>query len=132
MAVEDNSNPVYKDEKYGQYRELFYSYGEKGDYEKSVGFHRDTDRMILQQAWDHFAERIASAKQQVLDGKASPLVYHMEKTLLDPMNLAMMSGIAIWRVKRHFKPGVFKRLNEKTLRKYAETMHITVEQLKVV
>jgi hypothetical protein len=56
----------------------------------------------------------------------------MEKNLLDPMNLAMMAGIAIWRVKRHFKPRVFQKLNEKTLQKYATAFNITIEQLKKV
>ncbi len=126
----EDQNPVYKDKAYGQYRELSYSYEEGGKFEKTVGFHGEADRLILQQAWDLFQERIEDARQRVLAGKVSPVVYYMEKNLLDPLNLSMMAGIAVWRVKWHFRPGVFKRLPDKVLKKYAEAFNITVEQLK--
>jgi hypothetical protein len=44
----------------------------------------------------------------------------------------MHTGISFWRVKRHLKPKVFNRLNEKDLAKYAEVFKITTEQLKHV
>ena len=128
--MDENQNPVYKDKAYGQYRELSYSYQDGSGYEKTVGFHGEADRLILQQAWDLFRERIEDARQRVLAGKASPIVYYMEKNLLDPLNLSMMAGISMWRVKWHFKPGVFKRLNDKTLQKYAEAFNIPLDQLK--
>ncbi|MCX6306866.1 MAG: hypothetical protein NT040_18015 [Bacteroidetes bacterium] len=130
--MEENYNPVYKDKSYGQYRELSYSYQDGGKFEKTVGFHDETDRLVLQQAWDLFRERIEDARQRVLAGKASPVVYYMEKNLLDPLNLSMMAGISLWRVKWHFKPNVFKRLSAKTLQKYAEAFNITIDQLKKV
>ncbi|MFZ4520451.1 MAG: hypothetical protein ACOYNC_02025 [Bacteroidales bacterium] len=130
--MDENQNPVYKDKSYGQYRELSYSYQDGGKFEKTVGFHGEADRLILQQAWDLFKERIEDARQKVISGKVSPVVYYMEKNLLDPMNLSMMAGISLWRVKWHFKPGVFKRLSEKTLRKYATAFNITIDQLKKV
>jgi hypothetical protein len=131
--MEENQNPVYKNKEYGKYREMLYSYSQdSGSFEKNVGFHGEPDRVILQQAWDLFAERIEEARQKVLAGKASPVVYYMEKNLLDPMNLSMMAGIAIWRVKWHFKPSVFRRLSERTLLKYAGAFNITVDQLKKV
>ena len=128
--MEENQNSVYKDKAYGQYRELSYSYGEGGKFEKTVGFHGEADRLILQQAWDLFNERIEDARLRVLAGKVSPVVYYMEKNLLDPLNLSMMAGISLWRVKWHFKPGVFKRLKQNTLQKYATAFNITIEQLK--
>ncbi len=130
--MEELDNPVYKDKSYGQYRELSYSYDERGEFEKTVGFHGEADRVILQQAWDLFNERIEEARQKVLAGKVSPVVYYMEKNLLDPMNLSMMAGISLWRVKWHARPGVFKRLSETTLKKYADAFNISVEQLKKV
>lgn len=126
----ENQNPVYKDDAYGQYRELSYSYQDGGKFERTVGFHDEADRLILQQAWDLFHERIEEARQRVLAGKVSPVVYYMEKNLLDPLNLSMVAGVALWRVKWHFKPGAFKRLSGKTLQKYATAFNITVDQLK--
>ena len=130
--MEQSENPVYTDQRMGQSRELFYNYDGNGHYVKKVGFHGEPDRVILQQAWDLFAERIEEARQKVLAGKASPIVYYMEKILTDPMSLAMMAGVPIWKVKLHSRPAFFKRVGEKTLAKYALAFNITVEQLKKV
>ena len=130
--METNSDPVYKDKRYGQYRELFYNYNKTGEFEKSVGFHGETDRVTLQQAWDLFHDRIEAARVKVHERKVSPIVYYMEKTLVDPLNLSMLAGISLWRVKWHFKPRVFDRLSEKTLKKYATAFNISIEELKNV
>jgi len=126
----ENTDPVYKNKNYGQYRELFYSYDENGNFQKSVGFHGTTTRVPLEQAWDLFNERIEEARQKVMAGKASPIVYYMEKILADPMGLSMMAGVPIWKLKLHCRPSFFKRLSNKTLAKYAEAFNITVDQLK--
>lgn len=130
--MEQETGKIYKDERHGQYRELLYSYDKDGNYVRDVGFHAEPDRVILQQAWDLFNDRIADARKRVIEGKASPVLYYMEKMLLNPMDLSMHSGISLWRVKRHLKPGPFAKLSEKTLKKYAETFSITVDQLRHV
>lgn len=130
--MENDQNPVYKDERYGQYRELLYNYDKDGNFRKDVGYHPDQDRLILQQAWDLFAERAEDARKKVLEGKASPVLYYMEKTMLTPLDLSMHAGISLWRVKRHLKPGVFAKLTETTLTKYATAFKITIDQLKNV
>jgi len=130
--MEEESNPVYKNQAYGQFREMLYSYGANGKFEKNVGFHGEADRVTLQQAWDLFNDRIEAARRKVQAGEASPILYYIEKTLVTPMDLSMTTGIMIWRVKRHLKPKVFNRLSEKTLKKYAEAFNITLDQLKIV
>jgi hypothetical protein len=70
--MEQNSNPVYKDERYGQYREMLYYYNQEGKFDKQVGFHGEPDRINLQQAWDMFNERIEEARQKVIAGKSQP------------------------------------------------------------
>ncbi|MCX6285755.1 MAG: hypothetical protein NTY96_01395 [Bacteroidetes bacterium] len=128
----ENTNPVYKDKNYGQYRELLFTYDEKGNFQKSVGYHGESDRVVLQQAWDLFSERIEEARQKVLAGKASPIVYYMEKILADPMSLSMMAGVSLLKIKLHCRPVFFKRLSDKTMAKYAEAFNITIDQLKKV
>jgi len=44
--------------------------------------------------------------------------------------LAQYSGSSRWRVKRHLKPVVFKRLNPAVLQRYSEVFGITVKQLQ--
>jgi hypothetical protein len=130
--MEEKSNPVYKNQAYGQYRELLYSQYADGKFEKNVGYHDESDRIPLQQGWDMVNERIAEARQKVKAGEASPISYYMEKMMVTPLDLSMHAGIMVWRVKRHLKPKVFSRLSEKTLKKYAEAFNITIEQLKNV
>jgi hypothetical protein len=88
--------------------------------------------VVLQQAWDLFNERMEDAKQKVLAGKASPIVYYMEKIYADTLGLSMMAGIPIWKVKLHFRPWFFKRMNENDRKKYAEAFNISVDQLNNV
>ena len=130
--MEENQNPVYKDERYGKHREMLYSYDEGGNFEKDVTYHGEPDRVVLQQAWDMFNERKEQAKQRVLAGKASPIVYYMEKIYTDTLSLSMMAGIPIWKVKLHFRPWFFKRMSEKDRKKYAEAFNISVDQLNQV
>jgi hypothetical protein len=128
----DNNNPVYKNDEYGKYRELLYSYDEQGNFKKEVGYHGENDRIVLQQAWDLFADRIEEARQKVIAGKASPIVYWMEKILTDPMGLSMMAGVPFWKMKLHCKPFFFNKMSDKTLSKYAQAFNITVDELKNV
>jgi hypothetical protein len=49
------------------------------------------------------------------------------------MDLGILASyIGLWqcRVKRHFKPSVFKKLSATTLQKYAEVFNVSIEQLK--
>jgi len=128
--AEEKFDYQYKDPEHGKYRELFYSFDQEGNYNKKVRFHDDADKAFIEQFWDFQIDRIEEARQKVLSGEKSPLYYFMEKTLRDPMTLSSQVGISVWRVKRHFRPNVFKRLSEKTLGKYAETFEVTIEELK--
>ncbi|MDD4603260.1 MAG: hypothetical protein PHF97_05595 [Bacteroidales bacterium] len=130
--MDDPTNPVYKDQRHGKSRELLYSYDENGKFKKTVGFHGEPDRVILQQAWDVFNDRIENARQKVIIVKVSPIVDYIEKNLMDPLSLSILTGISIWRVKLHFKPFMFKRLNRKILQKYADAFNIGVNKLTKV
>jgi len=49
------------------------------------------------------------------------------------MDLTILAGYVDmwkWRVKRHFKPTVFDKLNDKTLQKYADAFDISIAELK--
>jgi hypothetical protein len=53
----------------------------------------------------------------------------MYRRLLDPKALAQAMGIAVWRLKRHFKPGVFKKLDQSKLQEYAKIFNVPVDDL---
>lgn len=111
-------------------RELYYAVNENGEYttEKSSGWEPKT--VALNNALEEINERIEDAKQRVIAGKTSPVEYYMELHKMDVGILASYVGFWQWKVKRHFKPLVFKNLSEKTLQKYAEVFEISVDELK--
>lgn len=114
------------------FRELCYAVDDDGEYVtlNSTGWKPKT--IALENAIEVIKERIADAKQRVLAGKTSPIEYYMEVHKMDVGILASYVGFWQWRVKRHFKPNVFKRLKKRTLQKYADVFDISIEELKKI
>ncbi len=111
-------------------KELIYATDEKGNYTTELSMGWEPKTIALSNAIDEINERIATAKEQVKNGEASPIVYFMELHKMDPIILASYVGMWKWRVRRHFKPAVFAKLNDSILLKYAETFSISVSDLK--
>lgn len=112
------------------FRELCYAIDENGEYttEKSTGWEPKT--IALNNAMEVIQERISEAKKRVEEGKTSPIEYYMEFHKMDIGILSEYVGMWKWRVKRHFKPEVFKRLNKRILQKYADVFDVSIEELK--
>ena len=111
-------------------KELVYATDEKGNYTTSLSTGWDPKTIALSNSIEEINERIALAKQQVQQGEMSPIFYFMEVNKMDPEILASYVGLWRWRVKRHFKPSVFSKLNDKILQKYATIFSISVSELK--
>lgn len=112
------------------FRELCYAVDENGEYttESSSGWEPKT--VALNNAIEEINERIADAKKRVIEGKTSPIEYYMELHKMDIGILASYVGFWQWKVKRHFKLSIFKKLSDNTLHKYAEAFDISVEELQ--
>jgi hypothetical protein len=112
------------------FRELCYAVDENGAYvtENSSGW--DPKTIALNNAIQEINERIERAKTNVLNNQTSPIEYYMEVHKMDLPILASYVGLWKWRVKRHFKPSVFKKLNTKTLHKYAAVFDISIARLQ--
>ena len=111
-------------------KELVYATDEKGNYTTALSSGWEPKSIALSNSIEEINERIDAAKNQVKTGQASPILYYMELHKMDPQILASYVGIWKWRVKRHFKPNVFKRLSDKLLQKYADTFDIRVDELR--
>ncbi len=111
-------------------REMYYAVDENGEYTTELSTGWDPKKIALDNAIQDIKERTEAAKQKVLKNETSPIEYYMELNKMDVGILASYVGIWTWRVKRHFKPSVFKKLSAKTYQKYADIFDITVEQLK--
>lgn len=113
----------------GKFTEPVYSLDENGNYitVPSVGW--DPKNAVMQEAWDHVHEKVDKARNDVIDGKYSPLAYWIEKNIMDVGLVAKYMNIWKFKVKRHLKPAVFNKLDDKTLEKYAAVFNITREEL---
>ncbi|MFT3902744.1 MAG: hypothetical protein QM727_06200 [Niabella sp.] len=110
--------------------EVAYVVDEEGKYgtAQSTGWRVKSEALDI--AWHEVEQKIESARQKVLRGEASPILYYMEKKIMDTSILASYTGFWKWKVKRHLKPDVFAKLSEAKLRKYADIFEITIEELK--
>ncbi len=111
-------------------KELLYATDENGNYTTTLSTGWEPKTIALSNSIDEINERISDAKQQVLNGEASPIVYFMEVNKMDLTILSSYVGFWKWRVKRHFKPSVFAKLNDKILKKYADTFEVSIDELK--
>lgn len=110
-------------------RKKMYAVGQDGKYTgvNSVGW--DAENVALKQAWDDIDESLAETEKQVRAGMLSPIPYFMQKNLMDSALLSRYMGKWQWQVKRHFKTGVFKKLDNGVLAKYATIFNITTDEL---
>ena len=79
----------------------------------------EAEEIVLKQVIDDFEEKAGDAASRVKRNETSPIEYFMYKKWMDPITLAQAMGLYRWQVRRHFKPDVFKKLNDKTLAEYA-------------
>ncbi len=111
-------------------KDMVYLVDDGGNYTTGLSRGWEIKATALNVAWDDIEQRIAEAKQKVLDGQASPVLFFMELRLMDPGIVAAYTGFWQWQVKRHIKPDVFKKLSDKKLMKYAEVFEVSIEDLK--
>lgn len=113
-----------------QVKELCYAVDEQGNYTTELSTGWEPKSIVQQETIKLLQERIAQAKEAIKENRLSPIVYYMELHRMDWATLAAYMSMWAWRIKRHAKPRVFNRLNQKTLQRYAEVFEIEVEELK--
>jgi len=111
-------------------KELCYATDENGNYTTALSSGWEPKTIALENSILEINERIEQARKDVQNDLVSPIVYFMEVHKMDWITLAGYVGMWTWRVKRHGKPKVFRKLNDKILAKYAEAFEITIQELK--
>lgn len=113
----------------GKVAKLYYATDEKGHYAKvnSIGWEPET--VAMEQAWEVVHDGVEEARQRVIDGKASPILYYIKKNIMDTSMVASYVGVPGFIVRLHMRPFFFRKLSKKTLEKYAYTFRITVDEL---
>jgi hypothetical protein len=112
--------------------EICYATDASGKYTTALSKGWDVKISALDTAWEDVTTRIETARQKVLNNEASPLLFFMEKMLMDIAILAGYTGYWKWQVKKHLKPEAFKKLSDKQLKRYAEVFNVTIDDLKTM
>ncbi len=107
-----------------------YAVNENGQYTRTPTSGWEVEEAVLRDVVDDFAKLAEQAKSRVFRGETSPIEYYMNKYYMDLPALARGMGLPKWRVKRHFNPNVFNKLNKKMLQCYADFFNIDVHTLK--
>ena len=102
--------------------DLSYAVDENGNYVTVPSCGWAPKNAALSQAWDVIHEKMEETRQQILQGKLSPIAYYMEKNIMDEKLLATYVGLSKWKVRRHLKPAGFAKMDERVLRRYADTL----------
>lgn len=111
-------------------KEICYATDDTGKYVKELSDGWDIKTKALDVAWQEIKVRVDAARAKVLNNEASPLLFFMERGLMDIGIVAAYTRFWKWQVKRHLKPAVFKRLSAKKLQRYAEIFNVSIDDLK--
>lgn len=122
---QDNGRVVQKGS-----RELYYAVDENGEYTTALSTGWEAKNIVQDHTMEVLQAEIDQASADVKSGKVSPIYFFMLSTRMDLEVLSAYTGFWKWRIKHHFKPAYFKRLNDSKLQKYADAFDITVEELK--
>jgi hypothetical protein len=114
---------------YGQWHGINYAVDEDGKYALTPSAGWEPANWANRQAWELLEQEIAEVLEKVKEDKLSPLAYHMARNLMDVKMLSRYTGLACWRVKRHLRPRVFRRLKPALLERYARIFKMNAEQL---
>jgi len=113
-------------------KEVCYATDESGKYATQLSSGWDVKINALDVAWEDINERIAAARQKVLNQETRPILFFMAYRLMDLKLLADYTGFWQWQIKRHLKPEIFNGLSDKKLQKYAEAFNVSVADLKTM
>ncbi len=111
-------------------KKALYAIDDQGNYTRSTTSGWEAEEVVLAQVIDDFEEKAGAAAHRVRKNETSPIEYFMYKKWMDPLTLAQAMGLYRWQVKRHFKPHVFNKLDDKTLNEYARIFGVSVGALK--
>lgn len=110
-------------------KKVMYAKDNEGEFQK-VNYGSSVEEFATQTAVEEYEvlkqESLANIKKEI----SSPIEYYMYENRMDLPTLASVVGMFQFRVKRHLRMDIFKKMNDKLLLKYAEAFNIKLEDLK--
>jgi len=110
-------------------QKVMYAPDENGKFEK-YNYGSNIEEYATKLAVQEYEELMAQSLIDIKNNISSPIVYFMYKNRMDIPTLASVVGMFQFRMKRHLKADIFKKLNDKLLQRYADAFQITIEELK--
>lgn len=114
---------------YEGYKRACYALNEDGKYVIVPSSGWSAEEVVNGLAVAELAANLEKTRKAVLKGLKSPLAYHMERRQMTPEILAKTAGMAVFRVKRHFRPEIFAKLKSSVLERYAKALAVTGQEL---
>ncbi|VXB06150.1 MULTISPECIES: hypothetical protein [unclassified Pseudomonas] len=115
---------------YGGHSKLVYAVDASGHYQgtQSDGWEPEAYSTLLAVA--ELEAQEAEAREAWQRGELSPLKCLMYRYRMDEAALSQITGLWQWRVRRHFRPDIYRRLSTSLLARYAEAFGLTVDELR--
>jgi hypothetical protein len=124
---QDNQNKIYKR---GDTKYLHYAVDDSGKIVPVMSKGWDVLETSIKSLGKMFSDLAEDAHERVRKGETSPLEYFMYSFQLDLQQFSDQTGISKRKLKKHFDPGVFDKLDDKTLQNYADFFDIDVNKIK--
>ncbi|CAH0152528.1 hypothetical protein SRABI70_00564 [Pseudomonas sp. Bi70] len=122
--------PQDPDSAYGGHSKLLYAVDDKGHYRGAQSAGWEAESFSTQLAVAELQAQEAEAYAGWQRGELSPLKCLMYRYRMDEPALAQIAGLWQWRVRRHFRPEIYRRLSHSVLDRYAEAFGLTVDELR--
>lgn len=128
--MDKQSVPQDQSTTYEGLKRLVYAVDENGKYVGVTSSGWEVESFSTELAVAEMIRQRDDAWRRARDGQTSPLEYHMFRNRMDFETLVMTTGIWRWRIRRHFNPKVFVKLDDTMLTRYANVMGISVDSIK--
>jgi hypothetical protein len=112
-----------------RWHEIKYAIDDDGRYVLAPSIGWEPANIANKQAWKLISKQLDDVIKRIQAQELSHLAYYMVKNQMDTNLLAKYVRLPRWRVRRHLKPAVFRRLKASILERYAKIFNVSAEQL---
>ncbi len=110
-------------------QKVMYAKDDDGTF-KRVNYGSSIEEFATQTAVNEYELLKLECLEKIKQGISSPIEYYMYENRMDLPTLCSAVGMFGFRVKRHLKMPIFRKMNDKLLSKYADVFGITIQDLK--
>lgn len=121
--------PHEKNETLEGMQKVMYAQNEQGNFERYT-YGSSVEEFATQVAVEEYELLKKECLERIKSGEDSPIAFYMYENRMDLPTLASAVGMFQFRVKRHLKMSVFKRMSDALLKRYADAFSISLSALK--